>query len=314
MFPIHTILFPTDMSSYAQAAFPFACALAHDCGARLIVLHVMPPPLYQEQIEARYHPEEYYAGPEDALRSIHAPAENVRVEHVLKEGNATKLIVEAAEEFKAGLIVIATHGRSGLRHLLFGSVAEKVLLQAPCPVLCIKTPFPEAKEMSPKEEPVKATAPAPKKLPPLALKTIVCPVDFSACSDNAFQLACNLAKEQGARVIVVHVTSVPDLAYTGYGIPAGNLAREDYLAEARQNLGKIHAPDKGLALERRLEDGDPGGEVVRVATETGADLIVMGTHGHKGVAHVLMGSVADKVVRKAPCPVLTLKASATAPA
>jgi nucleotide-binding universal stress UspA family protein len=140
------------------------------------------------------------------------------------------------------------------------------------------------------------------------IKTILHPTDFSDGSRDAFLLACSLARDHGARLIVLHVTSVPDLAYKGYGAPGSPLLAEEYLARARQELEKLQPPDPRPSFERRVEEGDPVTEIIRVAAETVAGLIVMGTHGQTGLRHLLMGSVAEQVVRKASCPVLTLKA------
>jgi nucleotide-binding universal stress UspA family protein len=139
------------------------------------------------------------------------------------------------------------------------------------------------------------------------IKVILHPTDFSECSQRAFPLASSLARDHGARLIVLHVTSLPDLAYKGYGTPASPLLAEEYLAKVRQELEQLQPPDPQLAVEQRIEEGDPTNEILRVAKETGAGLIVLGTHGRSGLRHLLMGSVADQVVRKAPCPVLTLK-------
>jgi nucleotide-binding universal stress UspA family protein len=141
MLPVHTILFPTDFSECAQQAFPFACSLARDCGARIVVLHVSLPPLSHEKLEADRNPDEYYGPLLQMLREMHAAKENVQVDHRLEEGDPPKRILEAAQELNAGLIIIGTHGRSGLARLLLGSVAEQVLRQASCPVLTVKTPF-----------------------------------------------------------------------------------------------------------------------------------------------------------------------------
>jgi nucleotide-binding universal stress UspA family protein len=146
MLPIHTILFPTDFSENAQQAFPLTCSLARDCGARIIVLYVIPPPLGQEEMQARHHPEEYYGIPMKALHQIQAPEHNVRVEHLLEEGDAAQAILETARENQVGLIVMGTYGRTGLARLVLGSVAEEVLRMAPCPVLTVKLPFLAAAE------------------------------------------------------------------------------------------------------------------------------------------------------------------------
>ncbi len=144
MLPTHTILVPTDLSDNAQQAFPVACALARDCGARVVVLYVMLPPMGHDILEARRDPDAYYGGVREVLRQLEARDHDVRVEHRLEEGDAARVILEVARELHAGLIVMATHGRTGLRHLLMGSVAEQVVRQAPCPVLTVKTPAAEA--------------------------------------------------------------------------------------------------------------------------------------------------------------------------
>lgn len=141
MLSMHTILFPTDFSENAQQAFSLACALARDCSARIVVLYVIPPPLGDEAMQARHHPEEYYEIPKTELHKIHALDGTVRVEHRLEEGNAAQRILEVAAETEANLIVMGTHGRTGLARLLVGSVAEQVLRKAPCPVLTVKMPL-----------------------------------------------------------------------------------------------------------------------------------------------------------------------------
>jgi nucleotide-binding universal stress UspA family protein len=145
MLPIHTILFPTDFSESAQLAFPLACSLARDCGARICVLHVMPFPLGHDQLVARRNPDEYYGGTWSLLHQVQPPDQNVRVEHLLEEGDVARAILKAAQTIQADLIVMGMHGRTGLGRLLLGSVAEQVLRKAPCPVLTVKTPLPAAK-------------------------------------------------------------------------------------------------------------------------------------------------------------------------
>jgi nucleotide-binding universal stress UspA family protein len=148
----------------------------------------------------------------------------------------------------------------------------------------------------------------------LPIKTILHPTDFSDCSKDAFRVACSVARDHHARLIILHVTSMPDLAYKGYGMPGSPLLAEEYLAKVRQDLDQLQPSDPPVPCEHRLEEGEPVQEILRVAAETGTSLIVMGTHGQSGLGHLLMGSVAEQIVRKAPCPVLTLKSLATQPA
>jgi nucleotide-binding universal stress UspA family protein len=137
MLSIQTILHPTDFSERSGYAFQLACSLARDHGARLIVLHVMPVPLVQEK---RLYREEMAA----ELNRLRAPNAQVRVEHRLEEGDAATQILRVAQETSCDLIVLGTHGRTGLGRLLMGSVAEQVLRMASCPVLTVRAPFPQS--------------------------------------------------------------------------------------------------------------------------------------------------------------------------
>jgi nucleotide-binding universal stress UspA family protein len=139
MLAVHTILYPTDLSERSNAAFPIACSLARDQGARLIVLHVVLPPLGQEEL-LQQREASYFDGVWQELRRLQAPDANVNVEHRMEIGESASSILRVAEETKTGLIVLTTHGRTGLSRLLVGSVAEQVLRKATCPVMTVKTP------------------------------------------------------------------------------------------------------------------------------------------------------------------------------
>jgi nucleotide-binding universal stress UspA family protein len=138
----------------------------------------------------------------------------------------------------------------------------------------------------------------------LAIRTILHPTDFSEQSENAFHLACALSRDHGARIVALHVAVRPTIAY-GEGVVVPD--PPDFLDEVRGRLDRVQAPAGDVRVDRRLEEGDPAMETLRVAREIGADLIVMGTHGRTGFARLLMGSVAEEVVRKSDCPVLTVK-------
>jgi nucleotide-binding universal stress UspA family protein len=137
----------------------------------------------------------------------------------------------------------------------------------------------------------------------LPIHTILHPTDFSERSVNAFHLACGLARDYGARLVVLHVAVPPTVIY-GEGILPPN--PELQLQEEQRQLDSLQTPQPGVRAERRLEEGDPATEILRVAQEIGANIIVMGTHGRTGLTRLLMGSVAERVVRKASCPVMTV--------
>lgn len=138
----------------------------------------------------------------------------------------------------------------------------------------------------------------------LPIHTILHPTDFSERSEHALQLASALARDYGARLVVLHVATPPTIVY-GEGILPPE--PEILFQEARDHLNRLEVSDAKIRAERRFEVGDPATEVLRVAQEINANLIVMGTHGRTGLGRLLMGSVAEQVVRRASCPVLTVK-------
>ena len=137
----------------------------------------------------------------------------------------------------------------------------------------------------------------------LSIRTILHATDFSDDSNHAFRLACSLARDHGARLIVVHV--VPESL-----VPAGGVMTpppsEDY-EEARERLAKLESGDPRALVKHRLLTGVPAEEICQLAQDTKAGLIVMGTRGRTGLRRLLMGSVAEQVVRQAPCPLLTVR-------
>lgn len=142
----------------------------------------------------------------------------------------------------------------------------------------------------------------------LPIKTILHPTDFSERSALAFRLACSLARDYGARLVVLHVVEHPTpLGVEGVMLPPPEMD----LASLRQRLQELRPPAV-VSVEHRLVEGNPVDEVLGVAIQLGCDLIVMGTHGRTGLGRALMGSVAEQVVRKARCPVLTVKAPVAA--
>jgi nucleotide-binding universal stress UspA family protein len=138
----------------------------------------------------------------------------------------------------------------------------------------------------------------------LAIRTVLHPTDFSQYSEFAFRLACSLARDYGARLMVLHVAA-PPMAVAGQGVMM--FPPEDDLAPLREKLRQLRPRDLKVQVEQRLLEGDAATEILRLAEETKCDVIVIGTHGRTGLARLLMGSVAEQVVRRAPCPVVTVK-------
>ncbi len=137
----------------------------------------------------------------------------------------------------------------------------------------------------------------------LPLRTILHPTDFSERSDYAYRLACALARDYGCRLVVLHVAA-PQVAVYGDMILAPSYGPS--YKDLKDKLAAM-TPKPAARVEHRLEEGDPAAEILRVAKECRCDAIIMGTHGRRGLSRLVMGSVAEQVVRQAGCPVVTVK-------
>jgi nucleotide-binding universal stress UspA family protein len=140
----------------------------------------------------------------------------------------------------------------------------------------------------------------------LPIRTILHPTDFSERSEYAFQAAYSLARDHGSRLVVAYVRAPTVVAYGELGpiVPDPVQTPED----VKSRLTARHVLDPWVEVDYRVADGEPAAEIVRLAGKDNANLIVMGTHGRTGVGRLLMGSVAEAVLRHAPCAVMTLKA------
>ena len=143
------------------------------------------------------------------------------------------------------------------------------------------------------------------------LRHILVPTDFSKHSEVALNYAVALAEKFGAELFLLHVVQdlalfIPDAVAVAPPIAP---PVEQFVAAAREALERVTQVNdlKSLTVHRDVREGTPFYEIIRFAKEKNVDLIVMGTHGHTGLTHVLLGSVSEKVVRKAPCPVLTVR-------
>jgi nucleotide-binding universal stress UspA family protein len=144
----------------------------------------------------------------------------------------------------------------------------------------------------------------------LPISNILFPTDFSERAKNAFHLAAALARDHRATLTLLHVREIPALPLAEFGaVPPVDVPSR---TEVMDRLAAFEPTDESISLEYLLADGSPAEEIVRVAEDRHCDLIVMGTHGRTGLGRLLMGSVAEEVMRKAPCPVLTLKAAVAA--
>jgi universal stress protein A len=147
----------------------------------------------------------------------------------------------------------------------------------------------------------------------LEYRTVLVPVDFSACSRHAFQYALRFASRHGSRIILLHVVEpVVYPAELGFPSLAALPPQSEYqqLAAARLSELQALAVESAASVQTKVRVGQPYAEIARAARELNADLIIISTHGHTGLRHVLLGSTAERVVRHAACPVLTVRGKA----
>lgn len=139
------------------------------------------------------------------------------------------------------------------------------------------------------------------------IKVILHPTDLSPCSAGALALASSLARDNQARLILLYVRERPLMTYSGVVMPPPPEPDDDERKALREKFEQLNVPGAGLNVERKFEEGDPATAILQVAAESKADMIIMGTHGRTGLRRLLMGSVAEKVLRKASCPVVTYR-------
>jgi nucleotide-binding universal stress UspA family protein len=292
MLRIERILCPLDFSDFSAKAYDYAQSLARHYQAKLFLQHVLQPifsayPLYACPETAQNLFQDLRAYAEQELREFvtsHTRT-GIEPESVISEGMVTDQILACAEAHAVDLIVMGTHGRQGFDHLLLGSVTEKILRKARCPVLAIGKPAHDF------------VAPA-SDADPVRLDRIVFATDFSRHAERALDYALSLAQEYKAELTLLHVLEeIPpswDLATVTSDV-VSRLERP-IPAEARNRC----------MLKSRMRVGRPYQEIVRYALETETDLVVLGVRGRNALDLALFGSTAHRVIHQAPCPVLAV--------
>lgn len=292
------VLYPTDLSAASLAAWPYAAALARRHQARLTVLHVVPSfepiSVPSDRGAAPYHavhpptPDDVRHEMEQSVPDV--PLAGVEVRYVPHAGDPVQVIVDQAVAGSADLIVMGTHGRSGFERFLIGSVTERVLRLAPCPVLAV---------------PPHAPAVAAEAV----FSRVLCPIDFSAASLQALECALAFARLAKGRVTVVHACDVA--AEPRLHAYLGEVQRQAVeVAGAKLQALLADQPAAAGGIEPVVVLGRPGREILKIAGQQAADLIVMGAQGRGGVGLALVGSTTQDVVRAAACPVLVVRTGA----
>ena len=288
------ILVPVDFSEQSRSAFGHGALFASAFGGALELVHVVEhvvhshPPFWigegalagelhrQGLAQAELHLKQL-------LPTLPVPP-GTRVGTRVLSGPLPGALVDYAEESSASLIVVSTHGRTGFSRWLMGSVSERLLRQAPCPVLV-------ARGGSEAEHP--------------SIKHLLVAVDLSEHSHRALAAAGQIADKLGATVEVFYVWAAP---YYGEGVtPAGlfERIRESARAELDEFVGQAQLPS-GLALERTIVSGTATAKITERLHDRAPDLLVLGTHGHGGFKRMVLGSVAEATARYASVATLVI--------
>jgi nucleotide-binding universal stress UspA family protein len=290
------VLCATDFSSFSTAALDRAVALAAAYGATVRLLHVLTPfPIAAPFLDVPGDPQLYETAAAQGRRSLAAEAARVQrpgltIEIAQRDGHAVQEIVTAAAEWPADLIAIGTHGHGGFERLVLGSVAEKVLRKAPCPVLAV----PQTGADGDRAE--------------RGLSHVLCAHDGSEASRAGVAYAQALAERSGARLTLVSV--VESLPYGGDFVApefaAFRAARDQHARHALDTA--LSAADRvRLDVHERIVYGHPGQQIVEVAAQERPDLVVMGVQGRGALDLLMFGSTTHYVLRHASTPVLTVR-------
>ncbi len=291
-----TIIVPTDLSACANSALPPALAMARALDAEILFLHVAELPFnyagfglsadalvtMQQDIQETVDRE---------LDALKQQCEGIVTRDETRPGNAALEIVAVAERENAAMIIMATHGYTGLRRWWLGSTTDRVLRTAPCQVLSVRPPE-DGEEL------------------PRTFRKILVPTDFSDDAQTALPIALDLAERQNdAEIVLVHVETPND--YVAFDVALTTKSEyHDQLAAKLQEM-RDEIGDR-VTCRTQLLHGDVETELSELAAREKADLIVISSHGRTGARRLVLGSNTARLACAAPCPVLTVRAEVMA--
>ena len=291
------ILFATDFSPCSVPAFRYAVEWAKVFNAQLTIFHglsLQPGLDIDAGIAQRYLEEQRKVAEEhlnQLLAEAHQQVPQTSIE--MRAGLPSSQICDVARECKADLIITGTHGWAGFNRFLFGSVAERVIQRAPCPVLSIPDRSPE------ETAGIHALTIQPRQ--------IVMPIDFSDCSMDAYEYAVQVAKWFDAPLTLV--CAIEPLSYSldfSLTHPLEDKTNRKKVVQRLEKLTKLLV-DEGLSAQYELVEKPSVEAILETSSTQQADLVVMGTHGRKGLSRLLLGSTTAKVLQHSPYPILTVR-------
>jgi len=296
------ILVATDFSECARGAFEYGLDFARGWSAHvdlLSIVEVLPgiefsAPFPDPLVELRR---------KESERLLDELADRVKREPLevgthVRQGIPSQEIVRAVVDLRADLVVVGTHGRTGLDHIMLGSTAERVIKLSPCPVLTVRSGGIREEQKA---------APSPR------IRHVLTPIDFSSPSLDALEYAVQLVDGFGAELTLLHVL---EPIYHDLELGLGRIEKEaqkrTHWEAQLDHLAQV-VKERGLAASSTVLGGIPSESILACAAGRGCDLIVMGTHGRRGLTRLRYGSVAEAVLRQARSPVLTVRSPKFAP-
>jgi len=287
------VLVATDFSKVSENALDHAALIAVKNNAELHIVHVRAPfPSARLLRNVEAFPD---TKPHDEVLQRFARREMEHqeprfavkvIKTLIDAADVAMAIVDYADEQKVDLIVVGTHGHGKLADFFLGSVADRVLRHAPVSVLVVGQG-------------------ASHRLRSVAYGTVLVPVDFSEASKRALQHAALVGEQHQAEVVVIHIIEdVPHPAYYAGDKDSIREAFPDLTRRVGEGLEELLEPFTALKNRVMVEEGRAHRRIAEVAGELGADLIVMGSRGLGGIERFLLGSVTERTIRRAPCPVL----------
>ncbi len=291
------ILFATDFSPCSAPAFRYAVEWAKVFNARLTLFHglsLQPGLDIDAGIAQRYLDEQRNVAEEHLKHLLGEATQHVPQAAIeMRTGLASAQICDVTREHSADLIITGTHGWTGFNRVVFGSIAERVIQRAPCPVLSIP-------DRSPEET-------ADLHTLTIQPRHIVLPIDFSDCSMDAYEYGVQVAKWFDASLTLVY--AIEPLSYSldfSLTHPLEDKATREKVEQRLQKLTAVLI-DQGLTARYELVDQPSMEAILKAGASQEADLLVMGTHGRKGLPRLILGSTTAKVLQHSPYPILTVK-------
>jgi nucleotide-binding universal stress UspA family protein len=294
MMKINRFLAPIDFSEYSEKAFDYALKLAERVPAQITLINIdeMFQSIYPEDSLQLYNNEdairERIEKIQEQIRTYvqKGQEKNIDTHYAIVRGDSvSEKLLEHINGEQYDLVVMGTHGRTGIKHLFLGSIAEKIVRLSPIPVLTVH-----------------------KCVEDCHLENILVPIDFSQYSRDALEYALEIAKKVGASITVIHV--IERVIYPAF-YPEGYYPILDFEPtlhkQVLENIDTFFKQIPGLTAEKVVSAGRPSDEIKNYAENNNMDLIIMATRGLSGLQHLIVGSTAERVVRSSSIPVLTVR-------